>query len=511
MIPQPSSAFLILTGELTEDAVGIRIGNLDLGVTAEAATGSFMLLDSFDQSIRDGRQMLVETDWGLALYNNNGSVTQDAKRSGQFVADLAPGPVKDALQRLSPLRSLLPIGTGTASRRHLSLTDDEGKTRARVELLTLQPQGDGMPVTLTSLQGLRGYDDAMQTLRNHIGTVAGSVLDDVSSTTAALFPANIPYVAKPDIRADPNDTAFRAAGDIIAAYLDVARRNEAGIIADHDTEFLHDYRVALRKIRSVVSLFKGAYSDEQTEALKASFSDLMAPTGRLRDLDVYLLGRDDYYAMLPETLHEGLTLMFRMFAEERQREHKKIAKWLGGARYQAFITALKARFAEPATLAKGPDADHQAYSYACALIWKRYRKVCKLAAIITADTADEQVHELRILCKKLRYLMEFFAPVFPPRKLKLLLKPLKDLQDNLGLFNDYSVQQVALQNVMDHHPSKGRKQDLVLAQSIGALIAVLHGRQKEEREKVASTFARFDSPETQLMFRDLFYGKGSLK
>jgi CHAD domain-containing protein len=508
VIPQPSSEFLILAGELTEDAIGNRIGNLALGLTAEAATASFVLLDSFDQSLHKEQQMLIETDGELALYHDSGPVTQDARRNGQLVADLAPGPVKDALQRLSPLRSLLSIGTGTASRRQLSLTDDEGKTRARVELVMLRPQGNGTPVTLTSLQGLRGYDNAMRALREHIATVAGPGLDDVSGITAVLFPANIPYVAKPVLRADPNDTAFRAAGEIISAYLDVARRNEAGIIADHDTEFLHDYRVALRKIRSVVSLFKGVYSDEQTEALKVAFSDLMAPTGRLRDLDVYLLGCNDYYAMLPETLHEGLTLMFQMFAEERQREQKQIAKWFQSARYRDSITALEALFAAPETLATGPEADHQAYSYACALIWKRYRKVCKIAATIMADTPDEQVHELRISCKKLRYLMEFFAPVLPGRELKLLLKPLKDLQDNLGLFNDYSVQQVALQNVMNHHPSKGRKQDLMLAQSIGALIAVLHGRQKEEREKVTSTFARFDSPETRWMFRDLFYGKG---
>lgn len=510
MIPQPSSKFLILAGELTEDAVGTRIGNLDLSLAAEAATGSFALLDSFDQSIRYGRQMLVETDWGLALYNDNGSVTQDARRNGQFVADLAPGPVKEALQRLSPLRSLLPIGTGTTSRRQLSLTDDEGKTRARVELVTLWPQGDGTPVTLTSLQGLRGYHDATKALREHIRTVAGSSLDDVSGMTAVLFPANIPYVAKPDVRPDPNGTAFGAAGDIIAAYLDVARRNEAGIIADHDTEFLHDYRVALRKIRSVVSLFKGVYSDEQTAALKTAFSDLMAPTRRLLDLDVYLLGRNDYYAMLPETLHEGLTHMFRMFADERQREHKQIAKWLQSARYRDSLTTLETLFAATDRLVKGPKADHQAYRYACALIWKRYRKVCKIAATIMADTPDERVHEMRISCKKLRYLMEFFAPVLPGKELKLLLKPVKDLQNNLGLFNDYSVQQVALRKVMDHRPSEGRKQDLRLAQSIGALIAVLHARQKEERDKVASTFARFNSPNTRLMFRDLFYSKGSL-
>ena len=71
---------------------------------------------------------------------------------------------------------------------------------------------------------------------------------------------------------------------------------------------------------------------------------------------------------------------------------------------------LAALFADLKRLEPGPNADRGAYGYACALIWKRYRKVCKLARSITPDTPDEIVHDLRIDCKKLRYLMEFFRP-----------------------------------------------------------------------------------------------------
>ncbi len=65
------------------------------------------------------------------------------------------------------------------------------------------------------------------------------------------------------------------------------------------------------------------------------------------------------------------------------------------------------------------------------------------------DTEDEVVHQLRINCKKLRYLMEFFAPLFPENEIKTLIKALKLLQDNLGNFNDYSVQQIFLRQVLN--------------------------------------------------------------
>jgi len=68
----------------------------------------------------------------------------------------------------------------------------------------------------------------------------------------------------------------------------IARQNEDGIKADYDTEFLHDYRVSLRKVRSVLSLFKG-----ENIALKQAFSDIMKGTNQLRDLDVYLLDKQE--------------------------------------------------------------------------------------------------------------------------------------------------------------------------------------------------------------------------
>lgn len=506
MKPASLSSHLVLAGDLTDEAIGSKLGDLELELSHPGAVSPFSLLDTWDGSIRKGGRALVETDRHLILQDGCGSVGQDGRGRGRFVADLPPGPVRDALQHLSPLRSLLSVGTGTAIRRRLLAKDDEGKTHARAELVTLLPEGDGVPVTLASLQGLRGYDASLRALSDHVAAGLPRV-KDAGSLAALLFPDSIPYVAKPDLQADPDASAFAAAHGIIAAYLEVARRNEPGIIADHDTEFLHDYRVALRKIRSVVSLFKGVYSEQQAGTLKTDFSDLMAPTGRLRDLDVYLLGQADCYAMLPETLHGGLDLLFAMLARERKGEHRKIALWLQDPRYRDSVSALERLFESPDSLAKGPEADHQAQDYACALIWRRYRKVCRVAAGITGDTADEHVHELRILCKKLRYLIEFFAPILPAGKPGLLLKPLKALQNNLGLFNDYSVQQVSLRDVMDHRLSGGRRQDLVMAQSIGALIAVLHARQKDERAKVMSSFAQFDSPATRLMFRDLFHRK----
>ncbi len=138
--------------------------------------------------------------------------------------------------------------------------------------------------------------------------------------------------------------------------------------------------------------------------------------------------------------------------------------------------------------------------------------ICAMDLIpLDNETDDEEVHELRIQCKKLRYLIEFFEPLFPSRDVKTLIKPLKTLLDNLGLFNDYSVQQVSLQAFLDQHASKGRRKDMAIASSIGALIVILHQRQLKERVRVVSSFAQFNSPDVQSRFRLLFHGNGDEK
>ncbi|WP_169308875.1 CHAD domain-containing protein [Paracoccus gahaiensis] len=387
------------------------------------------------------------------------------------------------------------------------MTDDENKTLVRAHLTTLNPKGGGDAVTIAALHPLRGYDEALEQLRDHLRASAETASPDAADLSPMLFPDQPRYNAKPDVAIVENATAWQSAGDVITVYLQVARENEAGIIADHDTEFLHDYRVALRKVRSVLSLFKGVYPEEQTAKFKGIASELMSPTGRLRDLDVYLLARDDYFAMLPPSLHKGLALMFEMFRKERRGAHRALAAHLRSSGYHSAITDLQAAFAGTDGPPKGPMADASVGDYARRLIWKRYRKVCRIARGITADTPDDQVHELRIGCKKLRYLMEFFAPLYPAAAVKPILKPLKRLQDNLGLFNDYSVQQAFLQRFMDGHEPLGHKQDLVLAQSIGALIAVLHERQKEERARIMASFSQFDGADIRSQFRSLFNAK----
>ncbi|NOR41728.1 MAG: CHAD domain-containing protein [Gammaproteobacteria bacterium] len=495
----------ILDGNMQNNSMGEKLGKFTLKYQSTEDTAPFELLDCFDQSIRKSGQVLIFSKNKLMLLQQDGAIlSQTVDEASVFITDLKDGPVKTVLGFVPPLRRILPVGLGTLSHQLVKAVDDETKTHTRVHLQTFQAKNVDTQVTFATLQGLRGYQKAFDLMRQKVEQLGYKKEQDISSIYARLIAEYQPYNPKPVIVISKDEQAFQAANDIINAYIEVARLNEPGILADRDTEFLHDYRVSLRKVRSVLSLFKGIYSDEQTQTLKQAFADLMSPTGRLRDLDVYLLDRQHYFELLPESLHDGLTIMFDLFAVERNDQLKKISAHLKSPAYKNKINSLATLFSESDALQAGANTNHSAYLYASMLIWKRYRKVCKIARAITPTTDDSEVHDLRIHCKKLRYLMEFFSPMYPARKIKGLIKALKLLQDNLGLFNDYSVQQDSLQAFILNHASKGQKQDLIVAKSVGALIAMLYQKQLEERARVISNFEIFDSQTIQQQFRGLF-------
>jgi CHAD domain-containing protein len=104
------------------------------------------------------------------------------------------------------------------------------------------------------------------------------------------------------------------------------------------------------------------------------------------------------------------------------------------------------------------------------------------------------LHTVRIHCKKLRYLIEFFSELLPKGETEQVEKQLRRLQTCLGVFNDCSVQQQALLNYWERkREATGNHEGLAL--SIGGLVALLNHGQQAERERFHQTLNDFCSPQ----------------
>lgn len=476
--------------------------NYTLTNQAEEA-GKGILLDTFDRELQAGKKLLFEQDNKLLLVDTTSGIIreQPGNASKLCTSAIKNGMVKELLEdAVSELRAFLPITRAFFYRETRLMLDDEDKTVARLHSFVFQKKKKHAELIIS--QPLKGYEEEYKILIQAMQQICSPI----SSLYQALGIRDTGYCSKPRISLSATAPIRETSQEIITTFIDVARQNEAGIQQDYDTEFLHDYRVSLRKVRSVISLFKGVYSPQATTRLKEEFASLMQPTGRLRDLDVYLLDKQNYFKLVPQGSQEGLEILFKIFEEERGKNHKKICRELSSKSYRKRINSLRKSFTgnewEP-----GPLAEHQSQSFACAMILKRYKKVCNIARSIDETTEDRVVHDLRIHCKKLRYLMEFFAPLFPSQKIKSLIKSLKVLQDNLGRFNDYSVQQQSLAVFLTSNPVKGAD-GIKVAESIGALTAMLNVLQQQERSLVMENFARFDSMKTRTLFDNLFSREG---
>ena len=136
-------------------------------------------------------------------------------------------------------------------------------------------------------------------------------------------------------------------------------------------------------------------------------------------------------------------------------------------------------------------------------IWKVYRRVIKNGLAIHDETPATALHELRIECKKLRYLMEFFRSLYDDGKIDRLIKALKQLQDNLGDFNDYEVQQGSLTGFAEEMQGTAPAATLM---AMGRLVEHLEAGQDRERHDFGQHFAKFAEKANQRLARELFAG-----
>jgi CHAD domain-containing protein len=149
------------------------------------------------------------------------------------------------------------------------------------------------------------------------------------------------------------------------------------------------------------------------------------------------------------------------------------------------------------------NAERPVLSVAKEFITKRYKKTIKSGKQIDDTASEMSMHSLRIQCKKLRYLLEFFSSLFPRSDIELFIRHLKKMQDMLGEFNDLTVQQEELRGHLKRIGRNG-KVKLKEAAALGGLISVLKIRQDDIRLQFKAVFVEFHNRENTELFHKLF-------
>ena len=224
-----------------------------------------------------------------------------------------------------------------------------------------------------------------------------------------------------------NAEAFSA---IVQSCLRHFRLNEPLIEHDMNALALHQARVAMRRLRSALTLFRPAVSDGDFSPLRNQLRWFTDKLGEARNLDV----------LLEATPAEGTApdpAIRKQLRRSRKDAYRKVQAALAEPRLPQLILALVA-WSETGGWRESDLAREPVRRFAGERLersWKRVRKQGKQLRLLTPD----ERHVLRIEIKRLRYAAEFFAGLSPKARRaqqKDFVAACQELQELLGDLND---------------------------------------------------------------------------
>ena len=232
--------------------------------------------------------------------------------------------------------------------------------------------------------------------------------------------------------------------DMIGACLQHLQANIPGVIGRLDEEYLHQVRVALRRLRVVMGMAETFHADTGLSLLHEQVAALCRELGRLRDWDVFVI---QTLAGVSAHLSEeaGLQEIARISEKLREQHQGHVLDILRSQDYQRFLLHFGAWL--NGGYSRTPVENNLTLPlFAAQILQRRSKQVAKCGKRLEKLLSDKErkwvkdgaheLHRLRIACKKLRYSAEMFSSLYPDTKVRNYLSALALLQDILGLLND---------------------------------------------------------------------------
>lgn len=217
--------------------------------------------------------------------------------------------------------------------------------------------------------------------------------------------------------------------------------NLAGLIHETDPAYLHQARVAVRRLRSALMVFAPALPDPVLVPLREEWRWLMGVLGPARDWDVF--ATETLPPLMAAMPGQPLTSLARDGTTQRGAARAAMTAAVASRRLTRLLLetgrVLLSRPWEQAADRIGLAwQSAPATALAEAVLDRRQRQLLRRGRHFARLDAAAR-HRLRIVAKKQRYAAEFFAGLYPPKAARAYIKNLVALQDGLGALNDIAV------------------------------------------------------------------------
>jgi CHAD domain-containing protein len=204
-------------------------------------------------------------------------------------------------------------------------------------------------------------------------------------------------------------------------------RHDPGTRLGQDPEELHDFRVAVRRLRAITRAAAPVLDPERTTRLRDELRWLASALGDARDMDVLIEHLRADAASLGEPDGEALQPLVEGFERDRERARETMLAAMRSDRYLELLRLLEHETAAPPVVDPGADLS--------AIAAEPFAKLRKAARRAGREPDDPTLHRLRIKGKRARYAAEMAQPLLGKRGDELV-RAAKAFQDVLGEHQD---------------------------------------------------------------------------
>ncbi len=257
-----------------------------------------------------------------------------------------------------------------------------------------------------------------------------------------------------------------------------------------DPEGVHKMRVAIRRARTVLKEFRKALPAAERDHLNAELRWLLKQLGHVRDADVCEAAIEHYRAGLHGDPVEILAPFETHLRRTTLGAQVELVAALSSERYNALIDEYEKFVSTRAAGKRGKHARRTIAVCEDKLVHKVHAKMQRKADEITETSPAAKLHRLRLLAKRLRYLLEFFR-VARPRKWRKPIAALSIMQDELGEHQDAIVARERLTTYAESIALLEENRRLLLA--MGRLTQQEEDRAARYRQKFPALWAAFEA------------------
>ena len=213
-----------------------------------------------------------------------------------------------------------------------------------------------------------------------------------------------------------------------------------GVQTGKDIEYVHQMRVASRRLHNGLDLFKECLPDKKSKVWLENIRNITHALGDARDMDIQIEELPRLYeADLDPVFKPGYTRLLLRLKQNRTKAQKKINKTLFKLQESQTLEAMLVRFDK---MLENHADDYlftpALYEKSCSTITENLTVFLSYQDYIHDPEMADKLHAMRIAGKHLRYTMEVFAPIYNSA-LNPFIAVMKDIQDQLGEIHDNDV------------------------------------------------------------------------